>query len=88
VPAVGQASLLASHGPSITAISEPYELPRAQRLRWEEATRVAEPVAQTIRPRKMNDEIHSNTIPHLHMRLVPRLDGDPFAKVDRSMLHT
>ena len=78
MPAVGQASLHASHSPSITAISEPYELPRAQRLRWEEATRVTEPVAQTMRPRRMSYEIHGNTISHLHMHLFPRFDGDPF----------
>ena len=78
MPAVGQASLHASHSPSITAISEPYELPRGQRLRWQEATRVAEPVAQTMRPRRMSYEIHGNTISHLHMHLFPRFDGDPF----------
>lgn len=26
----------------------------------------------------MNYEIHGNTIPHLHMHLFPRFDGDPF----------
>jgi diadenosine tetraphosphate (Ap4A) HIT family hydrolase len=58
---------------------EPYELPREQRLLfWEEAMHVAEAVAQTIRPKKMNYEIHGNTIPHLHMHLFPRFDGDPF----------
>jgi hypothetical protein len=39
---------------------------------------VAEPVAQTMRPRKMNYDIHGHTIPHLHMHLFPRFDGDPF----------
>jgi hypothetical protein len=31
-----------------------------------------------MRRRKMNYEIHGNTIPHLHMHLFPRFDGDPF----------
>lgn len=58
---------------------EPYELPREQHLRfWEEALHVAEAVAAAIRPKKMNYEIHGNTIPHLHMHLFPRFDGDPF----------
>ena len=29
-------------------------------------------------PRKMNYEIHGNTIPHLHMHLYPRYAGDPY----------
>lgn len=58
---------------------EPYELPRDERLVfWEEAMRVAEAVATTIRPKKMNYEIHGNTIPHLHMHVFPRFAGDPF----------
>jgi diadenosine tetraphosphate (Ap4A) HIT family hydrolase len=58
---------------------EPYELARGQRLVfWEEAMQVAEAVAEAIRPKKMNYEIHGNTIPHVHMHLLPRYDGDPF----------
>lgn len=26
----------------------------------------------------MNYEIHGNTVPHLHLHLFPRFDGDPF----------
>ena len=26
----------------------------------------------------MNDEIHGNTVPHLHMHVFPRYPGDPF----------
>jgi len=28
--------------------------------------------------RKLNYEIHGNTVPHLHLHLYPRFDGDPF----------
>lgn len=27
---------------------------------------------------KLNDEVHGNTIPHLHMHFYPRYPGDPF----------
>lgn len=60
-------------------VREPYELPPEQRLLfWTEAMGVAEAVARTLQPKKMNYEIHGNTIPHLHMHLFPRFDGDPF----------
>jgi diadenosine tetraphosphate (Ap4A) HIT family hydrolase len=60
-------------------VEEPYELRGEQGLLfWEEAMRVAEAVARTIVPEKMNYEIHGNTIRHLHMHLFPRMSGDPF----------
>jgi diadenosine tetraphosphate (Ap4A) HIT family hydrolase len=60
-------------------VEEPYELPRDERvLFWDDAMRVAETVPQSIRPKKMNYQIHGNTIPHLHMHLLPRFDGNPF----------
>jgi diadenosine tetraphosphate (Ap4A) HIT family hydrolase len=33
---------------------------------------------ELFRPTKMNYEIHGNTIPHLHVHLYPRFDGDPY----------
>ena len=32
-----------------------------------------------LRSPKINYEIHGNTVPHLHLHLYPRFDGDPFA---------
>ena len=29
-------------------------------------------------PTKLNYEIHGNTIPHLHLHLLPRYAGDPY----------
>jgi len=40
---------------------------------------VARALSTEIRPRKMNYEIHGNTIPHLHLHLFPRFENDPFA---------
>jgi diadenosine tetraphosphate (Ap4A) HIT family hydrolase len=58
---------------------EPYELPREELLAfWEESMLVARAVAALLGPKKMNYEIHGNTIPHLHLHLYPRFEGDPF----------
>ena len=38
----------------------------------------AEAIARQLRPAKMNYEIHGNTIPHLHVHLLPRGPGDGF----------
>jgi len=39
---------------------------------------VAKALSLGLHPKKLNYEIHGNTIPHLHMHLFPRFDGDPF----------
>lgn len=39
---------------------------------------VAKALAGALHPVKMNYEIHGNTLPHLHMHLLPRHVGDPF----------
>ena len=38
----------------------------------------ARTLARLYNPRKVNYEIHGNTIPHLHMHLYPRYAGDPY----------
>lgn len=64
---------------SKTHAIEPFELPEAERVAfWTEAMLVAERLNQLIRPVKMNYEIHGNTLPHLHMHLIPRQAHDPF----------
>lgn len=40
--------------------------------------RTAAAAASVMRPVKMNYEIHGNTIPHLHVHIIPRFRGDPF----------
>jgi diadenosine tetraphosphate (Ap4A) HIT family hydrolase len=58
---------------------EPYELPPAERAAfWEEAMTVARALASLFDPVKMNYEIHGNVVPHLHLHLYPRYDGDPY----------
>jgi diadenosine tetraphosphate (Ap4A) HIT family hydrolase len=58
---------------------EPFDLPGPQRAAfWDEAMRVARGLARALGPKKMNFEIHGNTIAHLHLHLFPRFAGDPF----------
>jgi diadenosine tetraphosphate (Ap4A) HIT family hydrolase len=60
-------------------VREPYELPLDEGAAfWRSALLAAQAVASLLAPRKMNYEIHGNTLPHLHMHLFPRFDGDPF----------
>lgn len=60
-------------------VEEPYELDDARSAAfWADVMRVARVVARLYRPRKMNYEIHGNTIPHLHVHLFPRYAGDPY----------
>jgi diadenosine tetraphosphate (Ap4A) HIT family hydrolase len=40
--------------------------------------RVAEVLQTSTGAVKLNYEIHGNTIPHLHVHLIPRDKGDPF----------
>ena len=48
-----------------------------QAVVWTEAMSVAERLSELFHPVKMN-EIHSNTLAHLHMHLIPRRIDDPF----------
>jgi diadenosine tetraphosphate (Ap4A) HIT family hydrolase len=60
-------------------VREPYELPPDEGAAfWRSTLLVAQAVACVLAPRKMNYEIHGNTLPHLHMHLFPRFNGDPF----------
>jgi len=60
-------------------VVEPFELEGAEQLGfWEDCMRTARALARLYNPRKMNYEIHGNTIPHLHMHLYPRYAGDPY----------
>jgi len=58
---------------------EPFDLPSAdQATFWREAMAVARALSRALRPIKMNYEIHGNTLPHLHMHLLPRQPDDAF----------
>jgi diadenosine tetraphosphate (Ap4A) HIT family hydrolase len=39
---------------------------------------VARALASLYEPEKMNYEIHGNLVPHLHLHLYPRYEGDPY----------
>ncbi len=43
----------------------------------EEALDAAERVSRPCRPAKLDSEIHGNTIPHLHLHVIPRYRGEP-----------
>lgn len=59
--------------------AEPYELSDVdQAAFWRESMLVAQLLDDLIRPVKMNYEIHGNTLPHLHMHMLPRQPNDPF----------
>lgn len=60
-------------------VDEPFDLPDNDRAQfWEETMAVAKALAGLLGPKKMNYEIHGNTIPHLHMHLFPRTAGDVY----------
>jgi len=60
-------------------VVEPYDLTDAQLFSFfKEAMDVARIVSHIINPIKMNYEIHGNTLPHLHMHLLPRKIDDGF----------
>jgi diadenosine tetraphosphate (Ap4A) HIT family hydrolase len=62
-------------------VVEPFELSAdEQSAFWLEAMRAARVLSDLYAPTKMNYEIHGNTIPHLHMHLYPRFEGDPYAR--------
>jgi diadenosine tetraphosphate (Ap4A) HIT family hydrolase len=39
---------------------------------------VAQALASLYEPVKLNYEIHGNVVPHLHLHLYPRFEGDPY----------
>ncbi len=45
---------------------------------WDDVDEVAAAVAAELEPAKLNYEIHGNTLPHLHLHLYPRTEGDRF----------
>ena len=60
-------------------VVEPFELPPNDlNVFWREAMLVAAAIHGLLAPRKMNYEIHENTIPHLHVHRYPRFAGDPY----------
>jgi diadenosine tetraphosphate (Ap4A) HIT family hydrolase len=60
-------------------VEEPFHLPDGEMVAfWREAMAVARALDSLLEPRKMNYEIHGNSIPHLHLHLYPRFPGDPF----------
>lgn len=60
-------------------VIEPFELPFAERTAfWEEVNFVAAALHEALRPVKLNYEIHGNTLPHLHLHVLPRQRGDRF----------
>jgi len=60
-------------------VIEPFELDPPDRLAfWEDCMLAGRALNSLFSPRKMNYEIHGNTIPHLHMHLYPRYAGDPY----------
>jgi len=60
-------------------VREPFELPDSERRAfWDDVDRVASALYASLRPKKLNYEIHGNTIPHLHLHLFPRWSDDRF----------
>lgn len=58
---------------------EPFDLSRnAQVEFWFEVLAVARALSHALHPIKMNYEIHGNTLPHLHVHLMPRQPDDAF----------
>jgi diadenosine tetraphosphate (Ap4A) HIT family hydrolase len=69
---------------------EPFDLPDTdQAAFWRECMAVAKALHDLLSPVKMNYEIHGNTLPHLHMHLLPRQVDDAFAgrPIDLNELH-
>ncbi len=60
-------------------VAEPFELDEPERAAfWADCMQAARALATLFLPRKVNYEIHGNTIAHLHMHLYPRYVGDPY----------
>ena len=58
-------------------VVEPFELNDGGDW-WAECMAVARALKAEVGARKFNYEIHGNTVPHLHLHLYPRFEGDPF----------
>ena len=55
-------------------VTELYDLPAPERATlMEEVSRVAQALARSFQPVKMNYELLGNLVPHIHWHLVPRL---------------
>jgi diadenosine tetraphosphate (Ap4A) HIT family hydrolase len=60
-------------------VIEPFELdPEEGHLFWDAIAVAARGLLSATKARRINYEIHGNTLPHLHMHLYPRFAGDPF----------
>lgn len=60
-------------------VVEPFELTADEQAAfWEECMLVAGAIRDVFGPRKLNYEIHGNTVPHLHLHIYPRYPDDPF----------
>jgi diadenosine tetraphosphate (Ap4A) HIT family hydrolase len=60
-------------------VAEPFQLPDDEMVAfWRESMAVARALSSLFEPRKMNYEIHGNSMPHLHLHLYPRFTRDPF----------
>jgi diadenosine tetraphosphate (Ap4A) HIT family hydrolase len=59
-------------------VVEPFELEGEERAAfWEDVLDTADRVQRLLGSRKVNYEIHGNTIPHLHAHLYQRFDDPP-----------
>lgn len=73
-PLPGYACVVSKHH-----VVEPFELADAESAAfWADAMLAARALDGLFNPKKMNYEIHGNTIPHLHLHLFPRFADDPF----------
>jgi diadenosine tetraphosphate (Ap4A) HIT family hydrolase len=60
-------------------VVEPFDLdPDEGHAYWDALMAVARKLHSVTGARKINYEIHGNTLPHLHAHLYPRFAGDPF----------
>ncbi len=58
---------------------ELFEIPDSELLEFmKEVKLVSKALKEVTKAKKINYEIHGNTIPHLHMHLFPRYVDDPF----------
>jgi len=58
---------------------EIYDIPDSELLEFmKEVKLVSKALKEVTNAKKINYEIHGNTIPHLHMHLFPRYVDDPF----------
>ena len=58
-------------------VLEPFELDDGGAW-WAECMLVARALERELRPKKVNYEIHGNSVRHLHLHVYPRVDHDPF----------